>query len=878
MKTLLLAVLFASAVTTAVAADSLTVARREIPTARRSATISIDGLPTEAVWQSAPAESGFVQADPDQGAAPTYRTETRVLYDDEAIYVSARMYDAHPDSIVAHLCRRDEASHSDEFGVYLDPYHDRRSGYFFIISAAGILRDGVQYNDDWSDDSWDGVWQGKARVDSLGWTAEMRIPYSQLRFKKSDQYRWGVDFSRNIARLNENDFLVYTPRDQSGFVSRFPDLIGISSISPARAIQVTPYTTSRGEFLQHDLGDPFRRGGRFVPEAGADLKTAIGSKLTLNATVNPDFGQVEVDPAVVNLSDVESTFNEKRPFFVEGSNSYDFGFGGANNYMGFNWPGPSFFYSRRIGRAPQVQPSNSDYADVPAGTRILGAAKLTGKIAGDWNLGVLQAITAREEADIQSGGVRSKAEVEPLTSYSVLRAQREFHGGRQGFGVLSTGTERRLDDPLLENKLNRSALLFGLDGWTFLDKSQVWVVTGWTARSDLAGTAARITAVQTGPTHYLQQPDAERWRVDSTATTLSGYAGRFTVNKQKGSVQFNSALGFLDPHFDTNDLGVLSRSDVVNAHVSTGYRWSKPDKWKRSANVNVALFGSTDYDGNVIRPGAYLNGGLVFANYWTFFPYFAVNPRSLNDRLTRGGPLVSAPPAFNGGFWGDTDTRRPFYYWFEWDFARSQSGGWDSGFYPGVTWKPAPNVSVSVGPSFDRNHQDSQWVGAIADAGATQTFGRRYVFAQLDQTTLSASVRVNWAFTPNMSLQMYAQPLISSGNYFGYKQLVRPRSYEWEPVGSGVPQYDAATDQIDLDGPGGANSAYNPDFRITSLRGNAILRWEYMPGSTLFLVWTQDRSGFENNGEFEFGPSFSKLVDAKPNNIFLAKVTYYLSL
>ena len=878
MKSLLLAALCLCAVSTAAAADSLTVARREIMTARRNAAISIDGVPAESEWQRAPVESSFVQADPDQGAAPSYRTEARVLYDDEAIYVSARMYDAHPDSIVAHLCRRDQGSHSDEFGVYLDPYCDRRSGYFFIISAAGVLRDGVQYNDDWNDDSWDGVWQGKASIDSLGWTAEMRIPYSQLRFKKSDQYRWGVDFSRDIARRNESDLLVYTPRNQSGFVSRFPDLIGISNISPTRAIQIVPYTTTRGEFLQHDAGDPFRRGGRFVPEAGADLKTAVGSKLTLNATVNPDFGQVEVDPAVVNLSDVESTFNEKRPFFVEGSNSYEFGFGGANNYMGFNWPGPSFFYSRRIGRSPQVQPPNYDYADIPSGTRILGAAKLTGKIAGDWNLGILQAITAREMADTDLGGVRGKAEVEPLTSYSVLRAQREFHAGRQGFGVLSTATARRFDDPSLSNSLNRRALLFGLDGWTFLDKNQGWVLTAWTARSDLAGTAARITAVQTGSAHYLQQPDAERWHVDSTATSLTGYAGRFTVNKQKGSVQFNSALGVINPHFDTNDLGILSRSNVVNAHVSSGYRWSKPDKWKRSANVNAALFGTRDFDGNWLRPGAYLSGGVVFANYWTFFPNFAINPRSLTNRLTRGGPLVTSPAAFNGGFWGDTDSRKPFYYWFEWDFARSQSGGWDSGFYPGVTWKPAPNVSVSAGPSFDRNHQDSQWVGSVVDAGATGTFGRRYVFAQLDQTTLSASLRVNWAFTPNMSVQLYAQPLISSGNYFAFKQLARARSYEFDPIGGGVPQYDAPTDRIDVDGPGGPRSPFNPDFNVTSLRGNAILRWEYMPGSTLFLVWTQERNGYENSGEFEFKSAFDRLVDQRPNNIFLAKVTYYLSL
>jgi hypothetical protein len=883
MKRLLLVLtLLTCVVASAHAADSTSVAHRdttaapraEVHALRKPAPIAIDGVLSEAVWTSQPGEDRFVQADPDQGAAPSFRTEVHVVYDDDAIYIGARMYDAHPDSVVANVCRRDDNSHSDEFTVFLDPYHDRRTGYFFVISAAGVLRDGVEYNDDWDDGSWDGVWQGRARIDSLGWTAEMRIPYSQLRFRKSDQYRWGVNFRRNLARRNEQDFVAFTPRNESGFVSRFPDLVGIESITPARAIQVTPYATSKGEFVQHPVGDPFHSGGRYQPQVGADLKTAVGSKLTLNATINPDFGQVEVDPAVVNLSDVETTFREKRPFFVEGSNSYEFGFGGSNNYMGFNWPGPSFFYSRRIGRSPEVSPSGSyDFADIPNGTRILGAAKLTGKIFGDWNLGVLQAVTEREQATLDLGGVRSKSVVEPLTSYSVMRAQRDFNGGRQGLGLITTVTARRLDDPALTDHLNRGALVTGLDGWTFLDKNKVWVLTGWTSRSDIAGTATRMLAVQEGSGHYLQRPDAENWRLDSTATSLSGYAGRFAVNKHKGNVQFNSAVGFINPHYDSNDLGILSRADVVNGHVSTGYRWSDPNKWRRSANVNTALFASTDFDGNLIRPGLWMNGGLIFNNYWTFFPNFAYNPSSLNNRLTRGGPLTRSPAAFNGGFWGDTDSRKPFYYEAEFDFSKSNSGGWSWGVYPGVTWKPAANISMSVGPGFDRTHQDSQWVGAVDDPGATATYGRRYVFAQLDQTTFSASIRLNWSFTPNAGIQLYAQPLISSGNYFAYKQLVRPRSYEWEPVGSGVPQYDLATDTIDL-GSGG----YNPDFNFTSLRGNAVLRWEYMPGSTLFLVWTQDRSAFLNEGEFDFGPSMSRMVDQKPNNIFLAKLTYYLNL
>jgi uncharacterized protein DUF5916 len=879
MKTLWFATMFA-AVATAAAADSTTVVLADVQARRLAGTVNIDGLLTDAAWSAEPAEARFIQSDPNQGASPTFPTEVRLHYDDDAIYVGVRMFDAAPDSIVARLARRDVNSSSDELCVFLDPYHDKRTGYFFVISAAGTLRDGILYNDGWTDGSWDGVWQGRAHIDSLGWTAEMRIPYSQLRFHKNERGRWGVNFRRYLARRNEYDHVAYTPRNESGFVSRFPDLVGIDGIAPNRAFELRPYGITRGEFLQRSPDDPFNDGSRVVPDVGVDLKTAIGSKLTLNATINPDFGQVEVDPAVVNLSDVETFFSEKRPFFFEGSSNYEFGSGGSDSYWGFNWPGPSFFYSRRIGRAPQGRDPaelSADFVDRPLGTSILGAAKVTGKVAGDWNLGLLQAVTAQEQAKLLATGVSSKAEIEPLTSYTVMRTQREFHAGRQGLGVLTTVAARKFDNPLLSDQLNRRSIVAGLDGWTFLDSAKVWVVTGWANLTDVRGTRERITALQRNPQHYLQRPDASRWRLDPLATSLTGYGGRFTLNKQKGRTIFNSAVGFMNPHFDVNDLGSMSRADVVNAHVVSGYKWTDPKGWRRYADAKVALWGSTDWDGNLISPGIWTGGGLEFSNYWSIWPRASFNPAAINNRLTRGGPLTASKPRWDGGFWFETDARKKVWYGLDFGGARSQSGGWAIWAYPSVEWKPASNISVSVGPGLDRNHQDSQWVGSIADAGAVDTYGRRYVFAQLDQTTVSANLRLNVAFTPNVSFQMFAQPLISSGEYFAYKQLVRARSYVWEPVGSGIPQYVAATDEIDLNG-GTPEDAFNPDFNVTSLRGNAILRWEYMPASTLFLVWTQDRNGFENNGEFDFRSSRSKMFDQRPDNIFMAKVSYYLSL
>lgn len=348
---------------------------------RLDGPIVLDGALSEPVWQQGTPVTRFLQSDPYEGATASERTEVRVAYDEDALYVGARMYDSHPDSIVSRLCRRDVSIQSDRFAVFLDPFHDHRSGYYFMVNAAGVQYDGTLFNDSWDDDSWDAVWQAKARLDDQGWTAEMRIPYSQLRFARANPVVWGIDLRREITRRSERAYLVYPPKSQSGFVSRFPDLVGIEGVTPGGSIELMPYVTGKAEYLNHADNDPFNDGSRYDPGGGADLRMGVGGNLTLNATVNPDFGQVEVDPAVVNLSDVESYFQEKRPFFVENSRIFSFGNEGANDYWGFNWPEPAFFYSRRIGRSPEGSVPDASFSDTPTGTQILGAAKLTGKLA-----------------------------------------------------------------------------------------------------------------------------------------------------------------------------------------------------------------------------------------------------------------------------------------------------------------------------------------------------------------------------------------------------------------------------------------------------------------------------------------------------------------
>jgi hypothetical protein len=846
---------------------------------RTTGTISLDGTLSETAWTTAQPVTDFTQREPVEGASATERTEVRILYDDDALYVGARMFDRRPDSVRAQLARRDRIASSDRFVIFLDCYHDRRTGFFFGINAAGTLYDGTLYNDDWDSDTWDGVWEGKTSRDSLGWSAELRIPYSQLRFQRQKTHRWGINFKREIARRNESDYLVRTPSNGSGFVSRFVDLIGIEEVSPPPRLELLPYITTRVEYSSHEVADPFNDGSQLGAGVGGDLKVGLGSNLTLDATVNPDFGQVEVDPAVVNLSDVETFFEERRPFFVEGANIFEYGTGGANDFWGFNWANPSFLYSRRIGRAPEAElPDDYDYSNVPNGSNILGAAKLSGKIK-DWSLGTLSAVTSREHASFALGSRRWRQEVEPLTYYGVYRAQKEIGGGRHGLGFIGTVTERSFDEPQLRDELSSSALGFGVDGWTTLDRDGVWVVSGWSGLSRVAGTPTRLQSLQESSVHYFQRPDAEYLGVDSGATALTGYAARVSLNKQKGNWMFNSAIGVVDPNFEVNDLGFQFRSDQINTHLMFGHKWTKPGRLLRSWRLNLAGFRSYNFGGDVTWTGFFLTGLYELKNFSTGRWFVAYNPSTLSDRRTRGGPLMINQPGVEWDFQLDSDPNKRWVYGvglhgnhYRQDWEQSWSAR------AALEWKPGPRLSVRVEPQIERIGTSSQYVDTFDDVLATGTFGHRYVFADLDQTTLSASVRLNWIFTPRLSLEVYAQPLLSSGSYTGFKELARRRSYEFTGYPDPAPTDDPDRIVVDPDGSGGPAAAHeidDPNFSLASLRGNAVLRWEFSPGSTLFLVWTQNRSDSETIGTFRTGRALGRLFDADADNIFLVKVSYW---
>lgn len=851
---------------------------------RTPVAIRIDGVLDDSIWARAQPMSNFIQRQPKENAPPSQRTEVRVLFDDNAIYVGATMYD-NPDSIMTQLARRDNWVSADRFFVFLDTYHDKRTGFYFAVNASGVQYDGTLMNDDWDDNTWDGVWQAAVRRTPEGWVAEMRIPYSQLRFQPGQNQRWGINFSRDIARDNERDYLVFTPSNASGFVSRFPELQGIDQLSPPRRIELLPYATTKAEFISHDPGDPYNDGSVYGIGIGGDFRVGLGSNLTINGTVNPDFGQVEVDPAVVNLSDVEVFFPERRPFFVEGANTFtNFGFNGSNNYWGFNWSSFDFIYTRRIGRAPTgATPDDASYVDEPGGTTILGALKLSGKMGG-WNVGALTSLTKREFADYQVEGAPGSVEVEPLTSWNAIRVQKDFNDGRQGIGLISTITQRFFNEAALPEQMNRGGYTLGVDGWSFLDKQKKYVLAGWLGGSLVTGTTGRLIDLQENSVHYFQRPDQDYMHVDSSATSLAGFGGRLVLNKQKGDWQLNASLAAISPGLELNDIGFAPRSDMLNSHVVVGYRWSKPTHLYQRTNFNVATFSAWDFGLDNTGLGAFSNFNMLFNNFWSVRSRIIGNVETMDVRATRGGPAIISPPGFDAAFGFSSDDRKRVVYSADFQFSRYQQGANNSwGIDTYAEWRPMKQLQVSIGPSLYRNLTSVQYIGTYEDPTATATYGNYYVFGNLDQWTLSGNIRLNWIFTPKLSLELFMQPFVSSGNYRDFSQLMVPRTFDFNVFGTNGSTWDPTTGTADPDGPDGPAAPIDigdQNFKFASLRGNAVLRWEWSPGSTLFVVWTHNRDNSSNSttdSEFNPGEAFDTLLNSPADNVFLVKFTWWLN-
>jgi hypothetical protein len=840
---------------------------------RTSQPIVVDGRLTEEAWAQATAATEFRQRDPQEGAAASERTEVRIFYDAEAVYIGLRMFDKEPAKITRRLSRRDESADADRVIVYLDPRHDHLTGASFELTAAGVQSDAYLYDDTRDDDAWDAVWAGKVSVDGQGWSAEMRIPYSQLRFPSVEHHTWGVNVQRVIRRKNENVWLVLTPKKERGVVSRMAHLADLEGIAPKAHLELLPYAVSRAEFIKPaSADDPFNDGSRGFATTGLDVKWGITSNVTVDATINPDFGQVELDPAVINLTAFETFFDEKRPFFIEGAQIFknfgQLGGGGGDT--------PDLFYSRRIGRAPQGSASG-DYVDRPNATTILGAAKLTGKTSRGWSFGLLEAVTGRERARIWNEEEKSRTEVEPPTNYFVGRLLRESVRG--GVGVLGTGVVRDLQDAPLAARLSRQALVLGGDAYYFFDSEREWLFSGQASASWVQGSSAAIERLQRSSSRYFQRPDAPR--LDPTRTSLTGWSGNAIFGRQNGAVRFESSLYAVSPGFEVNDLGYQTRADRIGTQVSAVWEQFEPDRVTRSRELAVRREWTWNLDRQSQGGEWEVEADVTFLNYWDSDLGVRREVRAFDDRLTRGGPAGVRPAGWDVSFGGGSDSRKPVSLDFDASHAWNEAGGWETTFELSLSFKASQRLTVSIGPEITRSRDVAQYVTARTDSLGAATFGRRYIFGELDQTEVAMQARANLLLTPTVSLQVYAQPLLGVGRYGALKEFARPGTYEFLVYGrdAGTISFDPESGKYLIDpdaaGPASRFAIENPDFNEKSLRLQTVFRWEWRPGSTLYLVWTQAR-GDESPGRFDFWRDARRLFGAEADDVFAVKVSYWL--
>lgn len=864
--------------------------------ARREGAIALDGRLDEGAWLVATPSTGLRQYQPDEGDQASFPIDVRVLYDDQALYIGARMTQS--GGVVAPLARRDQlldasgdngsfnSLTTDKLIIRLDPYHNHLDDAWFEVNPAGVKGD--QFN---GDPSWDPIWEAATHADSLGWTAEIRIPFSQLRFSQDPEQTWGLQIWRYVDQLNEQDMWSFRRRNEPGGPAFFGHLTGLAISSQPRQLEVMPYVVTGSRFEHAAPADPYHDGRDMRFSAGADVKYLLTSNLTLDATLNPDFGQVEVDPAVLNLSAFETYYDEKRPFFIAGASA--FRFGGMWCMFCSNSSGLSAFYSRRIGRPPQLGgyvAGISSYADVPDNTSILGAAKITGRTQSGYTIGVLNAVTGKERAlyTDATGQSDSTQVVEPLTNYFVGRVKKEFRDGATTFGGILTTTTRRLDDAVVRDRLRSHAEVGGID-WhhTWRQREYSWM--GSALVSNVSGSPAAIARTQESSAHYFQRPDRSvngdglfKTRYDPSATSLRGY-GLFTrVAKDNGTLRWEAMANVRSPGFEVNDLAYLNRADYTWFNGNIAGQWTTPTRWYR--NIFTLIGGATEYnyDGDRTRAGLQTFVGIELPNYWNVRLMGIHDVPSFDDRLTRGGPVVKRAGYDVASVQVSTDARSSAV--FDVSVQAASGIGDDTRaftFTPGLALKPAANVFIQLSPSYSRSQNGEQYVTAVDDPTATAFYGKRYVFGYIETTTLSLTTRVNWTFTPNLTLQLYAQPFIASGDYSSFREFAEPRTLEKSVYGQdmGAISYDEESSiyavDPDGDGPSEPFTFRNPDFTTSALRGTAVLRWEYRPGSTLYFVWTQERAGEDPVGDFDFGRARRAIFNQRPLNVFQIKATYW---
>ncbi len=855
------------------AQDSVNTLPKHIYTTKiiaKDASLEIDGVLDDAVWENVPWSEDFREWQPDENTEPEQQSRFKIVYDQKFLYVAFRCFDKEPEKIESRLSRRDGFA-GDRITVIIDSYHDKRTAFSFTTTAAGVKGDEfVSENGDNWDDSWNPIWYAASNIDDEGWTAEAKIPFSQLKFGKAKEQIWGLQVSRLNFREDERSVWQRIPQDAPGWVSEFGELHGLIDIEPQRQLEIQPFVVNQYDTYPKETGNPFRDGRDYRFNGGLDAKIGITNDLTLDLTVNPDFGQVDADPGAIALDGFQIFFQERRPFFIENKNIFDYQFAGRNDNV---------FYSRRIGRSPQGSSNieEGEFADEPINTTILGAAKFSGKTKNGWSLGLLESVTGNMYADIENPSTEARREelVEPLTNYLVGRAQKDFNERNTFIGGIFTATNRKLE-PNLEF-LRRSAYSGGLDfkhNW----KERNYYVQGNFVTSHVTGSREAISNTQQALTHLFQRVDAGHVEVDTNRTSLTGTGGRLELGKAGGgNWRYNIGANWKSPELELNDVGFLRQADEISQYSELEYLFLKPTNFYRRARLGVEQFTTYDFEGNYNRIQYEIEGFINYKNNWWTELGGAHKPRIYSNTVLRGGPRWRwSQENFMFLFFG-SDQRKKFN--FTMGYVNSQAKQDNFSFIRYVLrfrYQPLDALSLSVSNEYQLNPNRTQYVTEASFNGAP-----RYITGDIDQRTFSTSIRLNYSINPNLSIQFYGQPFISRGTYKDFNFVNNPVA---KNIDDRVTLYN--DNQISrVDGAGAYLIDENidgvtdyeiedPDFAFVQFRSNLVARWEYIPGSEIFLVWSQGVTGFGDPMD-SLGRSLEgQILDQKMDNTFLIKATY----
>ena len=838
----------------------------------------IDGILDEEIWLSGEWVDDFTQFEPYNGQKPSQRTEFKILFDEDNIYVALKAFDTSPDSIVSRLTRRDNPD-GDLVGVIFDSFHDLRTAFIFGISASCVKYDFMMTNDGLNEDpSWDPNWWVKTSINEEGWIAEMKIPFSQVRFDKNSGDTWGLQVARLLYRKNETTYWEHIPKDNPGVVHLFGEVTGFEQIKPKKIFDVTPYSVLKAETFKAEPDNPFlSKGRRFGMNGGIDAKIGITNNMTMDLTINPDFGQVEADPSEVNLTAFETFLGEKRPFFIEGNNITSFGLGIGDGDVGND----NIFYSRRIGRSPQVEPDLGDdwNAEIPSSSTIIGAARFTGKTKNGLSLGFVEAVTAGEKAEIDTAGGRMFSPVEPLTNYFVGRVQKDFDDGKRIVGGIFTSTNRDLGPGDIDI-LHRAAYTAGADFTQYL-KDKSWMFNLNTAFSFVQGSTEAIERTQKSSARYYQRPDNDYTRLDTTRTTLGGSGGRIQLLKLSGHWNFMLATIWKTPGFEINDLGYMREADQILSAIWAGYNQREPGWIYRRYNFNFDVYTVSNFGGDKIGRGFEWNASMSLKNYWNVYTGGNLSSDYVSTNILRGGPLMVLPGNTNARIGFSSDNRKKFVFNVSVNGSRGHRND-NRNFYSGMgaTWKPTDYLSVALNPGFSKSYSELQYVDKIG-----HNSGDKYIFASIDRKTINASFRINLNLSPDLTFQYWGQPFIATGEYFDHKLILKPdaESYEerFRVFSDAQKTYDGEEYGIDENLDGAVDYSFeNSSFKKQEFLSNLVIRWEYDPGSIIYLVWSQSRS-YEGSGRLDCFNDMSDLFSGRentPHNVFLLKFSYRFGL